>query len=903
MEGREIFHYRVLEYLGGGGMGSVYKALDTKLNRSVALKFLRKDLTKEPEARKRFLLEAQSASILDHPNICTIHRIDQTTDGQIFIGMSYYKGRTLKDIIKDGPMSIDKAVGLALQFSSGLIKAHALGIIHRDLKPSNIIVTDEGIVKILDFGLAKLIGIARLTKTGMTVGTAHYMSPEQAKAVDKIDSRTDIWSIGVILFEMITGKTPFSPNAEIDPIILRSVIEDETPSLTSKRSDVPLELEEIILTCLEKDPELRYQSMADLHAELKRYERDTSSRITRGYSSSKEIKKLRSKFRMHLVFEFILLFLALALFYFILQQHNPTEPQISSVTKTMGLTDYPSWSHDGKWIIYSSENSKGDMDLWKSHPDGSNAVRITSSSKNEIQPCFSPDSKSIAYSLGGTKGGIYLISSSTENLEINPSPYVEFGSNPRWSPDGQNITFDWKGNIYIVQTNRSRPEPQELVVGTGDIPHQTWNADGRRIYFWHNINGAVYFVDIQSKTQSKALGLITEDGFEISGLSIPMSTGNKIFFCVGRFGGNKDMYNCDIDSESGMPVGQPRKLTSAISDDINCSVSPDGQHVVFTVSRLERHLFKLPIDPINGKALDLDSESIGIQLTYRGYRNYYPSYCDSSNRLIFTSHLGSQGKLYTMDFDDHYYVPVTDYWDSREISGSISSSGEIVFASDRGGEYEIWIKRKNDNIPNKLTEIVRESSAIEKSRFRDTMPVWSPSGNKVAFNSNRGGDWNIWLIDLDNEFELKNLTKSFNSDELLPSWSPDGRYIAFKSNKDGNDNIYRIDLNNPNLSPSLFVRKRANGTEWGGENGSEEFWSAWSADGERFYFTSNYNGNFDIWMISNNADEWTKITNFSKFSISLPRSGLYTKFSVSENGLILPVDFRTGDIYLLTGFQ
>ncbi|MCI0559585.1 MAG: serine/threonine protein kinase, partial [Nitrososphaera sp.] len=208
MIGQTISHYKILEKLGGGGMGVVYKAQDLKLDRFVALKFLPPHLSADEDEKKRFIHEAKAASALDHPNICAIYEIDETEDGQMFIAMAYYEGETLKKKIERGPLPIDQTIDLAIQIAQGLAKAHKHGITHRDIKPANVMITNEGVAKIVDFGLAKLAGQTKLTKSGMTVGTVAYMSPEQARG-EEVDHRTDIWALGVVLYEMITGQLPF----------------------------------------------------------------------------------------------------------------------------------------------------------------------------------------------------------------------------------------------------------------------------------------------------------------------------------------------------------------------------------------------------------------------------------------------------------------------------------------------------------------------------------------------------------------------------------------------------------------------------------------------------------------------------------------------------------------------
>jgi non-specific serine/threonine protein kinase len=265
MIGQTISHYKILEKLGGGGMGVVYKAEDTKLHRTVALKFLPPELTRDEEAKKRFIHEAQAASSLDHNNICSIHQVDETDDGQIFICMNYYDGETLKKKIERCPIRLDEAIDIAIQIANGLQKAHEKGIIHRDIKPANIFITNDGIVKILDFGLAKLSGQTIISKTGSTVGTAAYMSPEQARG-EIVDQRTDIWSLGVVLYEMLTGELPF--RSEYEQAMIYSILNEQPKTIDLILKDFPKQLIHITEKSLEKNPELRYKNMSEVVKEL-----------------------------------------------------------------------------------------------------------------------------------------------------------------------------------------------------------------------------------------------------------------------------------------------------------------------------------------------------------------------------------------------------------------------------------------------------------------------------------------------------------------------------------------------------------------------------------------------------------------------------------------------------------
>jgi len=273
MIGQTISHYKFLLKLGEGGMGVVYKAEDTKLHRFVALKFLHPELTRDEEAKARFIHEAQAAAALNHSHICTIYEIDEH-DGQSFIAMEFVEGEGLKDRIQKGPLPIDDLVSLTIQIGEGLQKAHEKGIVHRDIKPANIMVTGDGVVKILDFGLARLGTQTKITKTDTTLGTAAYMSPEQASGKE-VDRRSDIWSLGVMLYEMVTGTRPFT--GEYEPAVVYSILHDDPEPVTSRRSNVPMELERIVGKALTKEASGRYPHVEDMLVDLRALRTATQS--------------------------------------------------------------------------------------------------------------------------------------------------------------------------------------------------------------------------------------------------------------------------------------------------------------------------------------------------------------------------------------------------------------------------------------------------------------------------------------------------------------------------------------------------------------------------------------------------------------------------------------------------
>lgn len=284
--------YKIIEKLGKGGMGAVFKAEDSKLKRTVALKFLSPAWTSDSEARERFIHEAQAASALDHPNICTVHEIEETEEGEMYISMAYYHGESLKEKIKRGPLDLEETIEIAVQIGEGLAKAHEQGIVHRDVKSANIMITNEGMVKIVDFGLAKLTGITRITKVGQLMGTVDYMSPEQARGED-VDERTDVWSLAVILYEMISGRLPFRGANE--QAIVYSILHEDPAPVRGLAKGIPIELERIMRRAFSKDRARRFadaREMADVLQALRAKLMTGASLTTRQMIFRKSRKRL-----------------------------------------------------------------------------------------------------------------------------------------------------------------------------------------------------------------------------------------------------------------------------------------------------------------------------------------------------------------------------------------------------------------------------------------------------------------------------------------------------------------------------------------------------------------------------------------------------------------------------------
>jgi len=518
MIGKTISHYRILEKLGEGGMGVVYKAQDTKLRRNVALKFLPSELTSDQDAKERFIHEAQAASALDHLNICTIHEINETHDGSSFIAMACYDGETLKKKIERGSLKVEEAIEIALQVAQGLNKAHQNGIVHRDIKPANIIVTNDGIAKIVDFGLAKLTGLTKLTRTGATVGTAAYMSPEQARG-DIIDHRTDIWSLGVVLYEMIAGKLPFK--GDYEQALIYSILNVEPEPINGLEATEYSGVGSIIERCLSKEPAERYQSAAELIDDLRNVKELVYKPKHRRTKNRKFILRATSIIALTIILAVIGIFLNKFIRKEPSKQIQATHRQITFT----GKVNLPSISPDGKFVAYVTDESTSEQKVFVQDLSGGKPLEVFKD-KQIANHRWSPDGTEILISAFSNDSvyGTYLM----PRLG-GTSRRMRYFNHISWSPDGSRFAgirmqekriwctdkstgdttsislqgsfswlydIDWSpaGNLLLFQTTRQKENTIWTITTTGTQEHQIvedssnlssprWSAKGDAVYY------------------------------------------------------------------------------------------------------------------------------------------------------------------------------------------------------------------------------------------------------------------------------------------------------------------------------------------------------------------------------------------------------------------------------------
>jgi Tol biopolymer transport system component len=598
MIGQTVSHYKILGRLGGGGMGVVYKAEDTRLKRTVALKFLPPDLTLNPEAKERFVHEAQAASALDHANICTVYEVNETEDGQMFIAMACYEGETLKKKIERGPLKMEAALDIAAQIAQGLAKAHEQGIVHRDIKPANIMVTNDGVAKIVDFGLAKLSGVTKLTRTGSTLGTVAYMPPEQLQG-SPVDARADIFSFGVVLYEMLTGVAPF--RGEHEAALIYSIMNTEPEPLQTYVPNVPSELLHIVGRTLEKNPRDRYQTMADILIDLRRARKETGGLSPITVST---MVRRRKRGRGILFLGAGLVVIAAIGMWFLL---SPRSPQLNPSRSTTILPIAQSWrregdelygiglSKDGQWVAYQARDAKGQLGIYYMNISKAEPLRLT---LEPIQPGaveISPDGAEVLYSNFSPQGqwGVYAV----PTLGGRSRLVVEPGVGGRWRPDGQRVGYvrlvgPWKRGFWSVNVDGSdnRLEFVDSLYHAAPAYGFDWSTDGASVAWIRPLghNSEIIIHDLKSGGERQ----LTNLGKWIWDLS--WASNNKIIFISNLSGVN----NVWMIPTTG---GQPIQITGGGGNAHMVRVSEGAKRLVYTEGTSTTQFWTVDADGNNAR--------------------------------------------------------------------------------------------------------------------------------------------------------------------------------------------------------------------------------------------------------------------------------------------------------------
>ena len=731
-----VGHYRILERIGGGGMGIVHRAEDLRLGRTVALKLLPQDLSRDAVAKARFQQEARAASALDHPNVCTIFDVGETADGQLYIAMPCYEGETLRDRLERGALPVDEAVDVATQIARGLAKAHRRGIVHRDVKPANLILTTDGVVKILDFGIAKLTGAAAdLTRAGSTVGTPAYMAPEQMRG-DEVDARSDLWSLGVVLYEMLAGRRPFP--GEHASMVREAVLNQQPEPLAQRCPEVPPVLEKLTAGLLAKNPADRPQTAEQVIAELRTLSGHsgpsgstatalaaTAAAMPQKAQKAQEPQGALRNRRMLLGAALLAIAALAAIGGYVLRRGGerpaeaPRPPQgaiFSRLTDQDGRETFPSISPDGNYFVYV-KSIAGNADIYLQRTAGGNPINLTPDSPaDDTQPAYSPDGNQIAFRSERDGGGLFLMGATGESVRrLSTSCY-----NPAWSPDGKEILCATEGisdpflrrtDSHLVRIDIASGREQS--VRTGDAVQPSWSPHGLRIAYWGRSH----------ESAQRILWTVAPDG------------------------------------------GEPVKAVDDGFLNWNPLWSPDGRYLYFATDRSgSMNLWRLPIDEATGKMRG-EAEPIPTPSPWSGLM----SLSHDGRRLVYAIN-ESKTKIERADFDlargaAGPLLPVP--LGSRAIrSAAPSPDGEWIAYDTSAPQEDLFVVRRDGSSARRLTS--------DPAKHR--IPRWSPDGKRILFYSNRGGKYEAWTIAADGS-DLRQETKIPGEPVFDPFWAPDGKRI------------------------------------------------------------------------------------------------------------------------------
>jgi Tol biopolymer transport system component/tRNA A-37 threonylcarbamoyl transferase component Bud32 len=617
MVGQTVSHYRILEKLGGGGMGVVYKAEDLKLKRQVALKFIPEELAENRVALERFRREAEAASALNHPNICVVHDIDEAA-GRPFIAMEYVAGRTLDHLIGRKGLKLLDALRFSIQITDALAKAHAAGIVHRDLKPSNIMVTEDGLVKVLDFGLAKLTEKPERgdeaatrqaterpqTEEGTIVGTVAYMSPEQAEG-RQVDPRSDIFSFGSVLYEMLTGQRAFHGESKVSTL---AAILHKDPTPTSEvAATVPAELERIVARCLRKDPQRRWQTMSDLKIALQEVKEESES----GKLAAIAPSRTRTRRWVWLVAAGLGV-AAMATGIAVWRTRPPPpviELRLERFTVDPGITDTPAISPDGKLVAYASDRSgEGNLDIYVQHISVGQPNRLTHHEADDYDPTFSPDGSQIVFRSERDGGGLYI----TETLGGTERKLVAGGRSPSFSPDGSTIAyladrvtgFPPAQKIYLAPARGGLPRPFQPAFGVVFSlirPTLAWSADGTHLAFSGRRAGSPPVSDwwvapLDGGPPVATTGLHRYRLPRIPILDLAGWYGQHLYFLRGSLVEGIHLFRAPLTPGTWKTSDPPQQLTSGGGIHLNLSMAANGTAVI-SVLNVAQDFASLPLPP------------------------------------------------------------------------------------------------------------------------------------------------------------------------------------------------------------------------------------------------------------------------------------------------------------------
>jgi serine/threonine-protein kinase len=801
MIGKTVGHFKIIEKIGEGGMGIVYKAEDRKLDREVALKFLPSATLSNQNEKDRFVREAKAAAALNHPNIAHIYAIEEIGD-QMFIAMEYIDGENLHEKLnsaQSSPLPLDKAIDYAIQISHGLKAAHDKDIVHRDVKSANMMVTKKGTVKIMDFGLAKLSNKSLLTHEGTTLGTVAYMSPEQAQG-NSVDHRSDIWSLGVILYEIISGKLPFI--GDYEQAVIYNILNNEYEPLTAVRSGVPIALDGVIAKCLTKDPDMRYQHVDEIPADLKAAleNKNTVSRIVVQEEKQKPQATVKSKsvigWQFQLIIAVTLVALAVLLTYIFLTDadHGDTRSYRFELTMTgNSLESALAISPDGKSCAYTGLDIEGKKHLYLSKFDQFERISIASA-ENFINPFFSPDGNWLGYfngqlikkvavsggapiPLGEARGfgvahwsedneivysvgrGIFRLNSTSgvtdTLLKVDVSSKEVEYRNPYVLPGGRAILYSvrveqgWRTDIIDLDTGRKKELIEKGIsaryISSGHLVYQDWNEE------------ALFIIPFDT------------DDLEISGAPqrvVEQARYIRFGATDYSFSSNGVLMYSKLSTSSGGEVcwvdknGIVSMITDLPGQYVQPRISPDGKKLILRKIGVQCQLWLYDIERGTLALMTMEGDNHDPIWSPDG-RYFYFHRAEYGITTIFRQRAdGSQGA--------QLLAQSTGF--SPRLT-SLSGNGQLLLFNEENPFTGSDVLSLSFNDPEKFEPILQE-------KINESSACLSPNGKWMIYTSDESGREDVYLRPFPGEGPKILVSKGGGSSA---KWSPDGKSIYYIS--------------------------------------------------------------------------------------------------------------------------